>query len=256
MTDRYSYSSASSSSNQGEGSGSNNRATMGNRARSDSQWSTTSQGATGGQQVLPPQQQQQQTDERNHVIIKVGMVGDAGTGKTSLMVRYVEGNFNEDYIQTLGVNFMEKTISIRNTEITFSIWDLGGQREFVNMLPLVCNDAVAILFMFDLTRKSTLNSIKEWYRQARGFNKTAIPFLVGTKYDSFSAFAKEEQEEITKQARRFARAMKAPLIFCSTSHAINIQKIFKIILSKAFDLKCTIPEIKSVGEPLLLYVDT
>lgn len=51
---------------------------------------------------------------------------------------------------------MEKTISIRNTEITFSIWDLGGQREFVNMLPLVSNDAVALLFMFDLTRKSTL----------------------------------------------------------------------------------------------------
>ena len=235
---------------------------MENRARSDSQWSTTSHGSGTGQQQssssLQQQQQQQQqaTDERNHVIIKVGMVGDAGTGKTSLMVRYVEGNFNEDYIQTLGVNFMEKTISIRNTEITFSIWDLGGQREFVNMLPLVCNDAVAILFMFDLTRKSTLNSIKEWYRQARGFNKTAIPFLVGTKYDSFSAFTKEEQEEITKQARRFARAMKAPLIFCSTSHAINIQKIFKIILSKAFDLKCTIPEIKSVGEPLLLYVDT
>lgn len=128
---------------------------------------------------------------------------------------------------------MEKTISIRNTEITFSIWDLGGeykdkpwfehvglyqyrelsvgpslalryagQREFVNMLPLVCNDAVAILFMFDLSRKSTLNSVKEWYRQARGFNKTAIPFLVGTKYDAFAAFPKEEQEEITRQVRR------------------------------------------------------
>src|ERR1700694_5980329 len=87
------------------------------------------------------------------------MVGDSAIGKTSLMVKYVEGAFDEDYIQTLGmshmfwlttgVNFMEKTISIRNTEITFSIWDLGGQREFVNMLPLVCNDAVAILFMFD-----------------------------------------------------------------------------------------------------------
>jgi GTP-binding protein of the ras superfamily involved in termination of M-phase len=96
---------------------------------------------------------------------------------------------------------MEKTISIRNTEITFSIWDLGGQREFVNMLPLVCNDAVAILFMFDLTRKSTLNSIKEWYRQGRGFNKTAIPFLVGTKYDTFVNFPREEQEEISNQVR-------------------------------------------------------
>jgi Gtp-binding protein of the ras superfamily involved in termination of M-phase len=144
-----------------------------------------------------------------------------------------------------GVNFMEKTISIRNTEITFSIWDLGGQREFVNMLPLVCNDAVAILFMFDLTRKSTLNSIKEWYRQGRGFNKTAIPFLIGTKYDHFVSFPKEDQEEISTQvwlanvsagvesgadhtkARRFAKAMRASLIFSSTSHSINVQKVTK-----------------------------
>ncbi|KAI6366350.1 septum-promoting GTP-binding protein 1 [Pyricularia grisea] len=190
---------------------------------------------------------------RNHVVIKVGMVGDAQIGKTSLMVKYVEGSWDEDYIQTLGVNFMEKTISIRNTEITFSIWDLGGQREFVNMLPLVCNDAVAILFMFDLTRKSTLNSIKEWYRQGRGFNKTAIPILVGTKYDHFVNFPREDQEEISNQARRFAKAMRASLIFSSTSHSINVQKIFKIVLSKAFDLKCTIPEIENVGEPLLLY---
>ena len=111
---------------------------------------------------------------------------------------------------------MEKTISVRRTTITFSIWDLGGQREFVNMLPLVCNDAVAILFMFDLSRKSTLNSVKEWYRQARGFNKvchallvpivpltsflqTAIPFLIGTKFDTFATFPRDEQEEITKQ---------------------------------------------------------
>ena len=72
---------------------------------------------------------------------------------------------------------MEKTISVRRTTITFSIWDLGGQREFVNMLPLVCNDAVAILFMFDLSRKSTLNSVKEWYRQARGFNKVSADHI-------------------------------------------------------------------------------
>ncbi|KAI0009049.1 P-loop containing nucleoside triphosphate hydrolase protein [Xylariaceae sp. FL0662B] len=195
----------------------------------------------------------EQSNGRHHVVIKVGMVGDAQIGKTSLMVKYVEGSWDEDYIQTLGVNFMEKTISIRNTEITFSIWDLGGQREFVNMLPLVCNDAVAILFMFDLTRKSTLNSIKEWYRQGRGFNKTAIPILVGTKYDHFVNFPREDQEEISNQARRFAKAMRAALIFSSTSHSINVQKIFKIVLSKAFDLKCTIPEIENVGEPLLLY---
>lgn len=71
------------------------------------------------------------------------------------------------------------------------------------------------------------------------------------------------------QAKRFAKAMKASLIFSSTSHSINVQKvvhplatssfvtnckqIFKIVLAKAFDLKCTIPEIENTGEPLLLY---
>jgi GTP-binding protein of the ras superfamily involved in termination of M-phase len=61
--------------------------------------------------------------------------------------------------------------------------------------------------------------------------------------------SREEQEEITKQAKRFSRAMHAPLvsrlivmllnhkIFCSTALSINVHKIFKIVLAKAFDLK-------------------
>ena len=69
---------------------------------------------------------------------------------------------------------MDKTVSVRGTEITFSIWDLGGQKEFLNMLPLVCNEALAILFMFDLTRNSTLVSVKDWYRQARAINKVRV----------------------------------------------------------------------------------
>lgn len=191
------------------------------------------------------------SSEEEDLVVKVGMIGDSQIGKTSLMVKYVDGIFDEEYLQTLGVNFMEKSIILRDTKITFSIWDLGGQREFTNMLPLVCNDAVALLFMFDLTRRTTLNSIKEWYRQARGFNKQAIPFLVGTKYDSFVNLPADDQADITKQARKYSRAMRAPLVFCSTSHTINIQKIFKIILAKAFELKCTIPEIVEVGEPIL-----
>jgi GTP-binding protein of the ras superfamily involved in termination of M-phase len=192
----------------------------------------------------------------NNVVVKVGMVGDAQIGKTSLMVKYIEGKFDEDYIQTLGVNFMEKSITIKNTEITFSIWDLGGQREFISMLPLVCNDAVATLFMFDLSNKQSLKNVKEWYRQVRGMNKNSFAFLVGTKYDLFATeLSEKEQASITKQARKFAKAMKAPLIFSSAKghdgRAININKIFKIILSRVFNLKCTIPCISGVGEPIL-----
>ncbi len=48
-------------------------------------------------------QQQSQPANKSSVVIKVGMVGDAQIGKTSLMVKYVEGSWDEDYIQTLGM---------------------------------------------------------------------------------------------------------------------------------------------------------
>uniref|UniRef100_A0A6U3ZUB0 Septum-promoting GTP-binding protein 1 n=1 Tax=Octactis speculum TaxID=3111310 RepID=A0A6U3ZUB0_9STRA len=191
--------------------------------------------------------------ENDSVVLKCGMVGDMQVGKTTLMVKYVENRLDEDYIQTLGVNFMEKSIMLRDTEITFSIWDLGGQREFLSMLPLVCNEASAIFFMFDLSRKSTLISIKEWFRQARGLNRQAVSFLVGTKYDVFAAMPQEHQEDIDKQARKFAKAMKAPLVFTSATHSINVQKLFKVVLARVFDLRCTLENIEGVGDPLLIF---
>lgn len=189
----------------------------------------------------------------DNLLVKVGMVGDAQAGKTSLMVRYVEGKFDEDYIETLGVNFMEKTIKLPRAEVTFSVWDLGGAREFVSMLPLACNDAVAMLFVFDLTRKSTLMSIKEWYRQVRGLNKTAFPFLVGTKFDVFVREEESEKENVIRQARKYAKAMKAPLIFTSASVGINVQKIFKLVFSKVFNVKVSIPIKSAADEPILEY---
>lgn len=190
--------------------------------------------------------------KRKHTL-KVAMVGDPQIGKTSLMVKYVEGKFNEDYIQTLGVNFMEKTIDIQNTEIKFSIWDLGGQKQYMEMMPLVCNEAVALLFLFDLTRPATLASIRQWYMAARKLNKKAIPFLIGTKFDKFSAMQLKHKQEMTKQARKFAKAMHASLIFSSAARGINIAKIFKIVLAKAFRLKCRIPQVTRIGEPILEY---
>jgi len=191
--------------------------------------------------------------KRNSLVVKIGMVGDAQIGKTSLMVKYVEGKFDSDYIETLGVNFMEKSIALKNAEVTFSIWDLGGEREFISMLPLVCNDALVILFMFDLSRRSTLTSVKEWYRQVRGLNKQAFAFLIGTKYDIFATLPYDEQKEITKTARKFARAMKANLIFSSSSHSINVKNVFKLVFGKVFNVDCKVPVVKKVGDPIIEY---
>ncbi|SCU97767.1 LAFA_0G13146g1_1 [Lachancea sp. 'fantastica'] len=190
---------------------------------------------------------------KNTFTIKIGLIGDAQVGKTSLMVKYVENVFDEEYTQTLGVNCLSKKITLGSADILFYIMDLGGQREFINMLPLASEGAKAIVFLFDLTRPETLKSIQEWHRQATGFNERAVPLLVGTKYDLFVNLDPDLQAQISKQSMRYAQAMDAPLVFCSTSHSINVQKIFKIIIAKLYNLTMRASEIKQIGDPLLIY---
>lgn len=209
-----------------------------------------------GQEVQGHQHQQQQPTNvkvKNQVEVQIGLVGDAQVGKTSLMVKYVQNVFDEEYTQTLGVNFLKRKVSIRSTDIIFSIMDLGGQREFINMLPIASLGSSALVFLFDLTRPETLTSIKEWYRQAHGLNERAIPVLVGTKYDLFVDLDPVYQEQLSRASMEYAQVMDAPLIFCSTAKSINVQKIFKVALAKIFNLTLTVPEINEIGDPLLIY---
>lgn len=189
----------------------------------------------------------------NIITLKVAMLGNSNIGKTSFMAKYIDNDFQSDYIETIGVNFMDKSIKIKNTEIIFNIWDIGGQSEFKNMLPLVCNETNTILFMFDLTNLNSLYDIKEWYRQARGFNKNAKTMLIGTKYDLFQNLSLDQKNNITKNARKYSLAMKAPLIYCSSKDLTNIKNIFKIILVKNFDLKIPVIINSNVEEPIIEY---
>ena len=84
-------------------------------------------------------------------------------------------------------------------------------------------------------------------------NRTAHAILVGTKYDIFITLPPEEREAIDRDARRFARAMKAPVVFTSSTESINVLKLFKVILARSFGLNCTIPQLTEVGEPLLIF---
>merc|ERR1712224_593119 len=105
--------------------------------------------------------------------------------------------------------------------------------------------------MGDLTKKKSLVSVKQWYKQARAENKHAVTFLIGAKWDLYDVLPDKEKEEITKQARKFAKAMKAPLIYCSAQEAINVKKIFQIIISKVFNVPPKVREIHHYHEPIL-----
>lgn len=191
--------------------------------------------------------------ESKRIIIKVGMIGEMHTGKVNIMIKLVEDSVDNEYIESLGVNFIEKTVRLKNIAVTLSFWDLGGRKEYRQLMPLLCNDARVLLFVFDLTRKRTLSMVRRLFKIAKKQNKYAIPFLIGSKFDLFNQKDMEFKQEITNKAQKFAKLMRAPLIFCSSSRSINIQKIFQIIIARVFHLKPRVTEVKKVGEPILEY---
>ena len=171
------------------------------------------------------------------LLVKCALVGDVSVGKTSILCRYVDNRF--DATLTLGVAFLEKTIALPSlgSSVTLCLWDLGGS--YSALLPMVCASAVSVIFAFDLTNEDSLSSVKSWYKQVRALNKAALPFLVGTKHDLFEALPEERRIAISDKAKKYARAMGAPLVYCSALSSLNINKLFKLVFLRVFDLPIT-----------------
>lgn len=184
------------------------------------------------------------------VSLKISLLGDCQIGKTSFLIKYV-GDEEEKSLQMSGLNLVNKTLSVQGARISFSIWDVGGDSNSLDHLPIACKDSVAIFFMFDLTSRCTLNSVVGWYSQARKWNQTAIPVLIGTKFDDFVRLPPDLQWTVVTQARAYAKAMKATLFFSSAKHNINVNKIFKFIMAKLFNLPWTVERNLTIGEPII-----
>ncbi|KAL5548285.1 hypothetical protein UlMin_003516 [Ulmus minor] len=185
------------------------------------------------------------------VNLKISLLGDCQIGKTSFVIKYVGDEQEHICLEMSGLNLMDKTLSVQGARISFSIWDVGGDQTSQAHVPIACKDAVAILFMFDLTSRCTLNSVIGWYSEARKWNQTAIPILIGTKFDDFVRLPVDIQWTIVTQARAYAKAMKATLFFSSATHNINVNKIFKFIMAKLFNLPWKVERNLTIGEPII-----
>jgi len=120
-------------------------------------------------------------------IYKVVVVGDGGVGKTSMVLRYCENSFKENYIMTIGSNFSTKQVDLEeypNFLVKLQIWDLAGQKHFSFVRPPFYRGAGGIIYVFDLTRRSSFQNILEWKSEVEkviGNGKQSV--LVGNKID-------------------------------------------------------------------------
>jgi small GTP-binding protein len=118
--------------------------------------------------------------------IKVILCGDYRVGKTSLIRRYVNDSFEQNYVATIGVDISRREKRFNeNCTINFLIWDIGGQLQ--QMAPYrkrFYNGAHAAFLIFDKTRRESFVNIKKWIEDIDRRNPQGIPkILIGNKSD-------------------------------------------------------------------------
>ena len=86
---------------------------------------------------------------------KVCMVGLFGTGKTSLVQRFVHSRFSERYLSTVGVKIDRKEVEVDGAAVTLLLWDLSGRDGFEDITPSYLRGSHGILYVADGTRRET-----------------------------------------------------------------------------------------------------
>ena len=170
-------------------------------------------------------------------MFKVCLFGDGGVGKTTLINRFLTDVFKGGSQITIGVDFHIKKLEIQEKRITLQIWDFAGEERFRFLLPSYVLGASGGIFMFDITRYSSLRNFQDWLNIVRQGYKgpiDQIPILmVGSKLDLEykRAVSRDEAFELAKKNNLFG------YIECSSKDGQNVQEIFleiaRIMMKKA-----------------------
>lgn len=143
------------------------------------------------------------TDE---FIFKIVLIGDKMVGKTSLINRYVHDRFQGRYMGTIGLNVSTKDLKMKlngkTYEIHLLIYDLASEETFEDLFGPFSRGASGAIFVFDLTRKNTFESIDDWRERLHKLTNTDLSstsILIGNKSD-LQDFREVDSPEGTNKA--------------------------------------------------------
>ncbi|MFO7794660.1 MAG: Rab family GTPase [Promethearchaeati archaeon] len=122
----------------------------------------------------------------NQISLKVVVIGDGSVGKTTLLHRYINGEFIDTSTMTIGVDFYVKEIKFEETICQLNLWDISGQERFFFMIDKYLRGASGALLLFDITSMTSFVNLDKWVKilRERNTSNEEIPIiLIAAKYD-------------------------------------------------------------------------
>ncbi len=158
-------------------------------------------------------------------VLKLALLGDPAVGKTSLINRYTEEGFKENYQPTLGVNIIIKKLRFNDIKIQIAIWDIAGQEKYDLTRKMFFEGCHGSLLVYDITRQATFDRItSKWLEDFKKFGRPdGVYILIGNKVDLKESLAvpSEKGEKLAEEIRAI------DFIETSAKYGENVEIAFK-----------------------------
>eukprot|EP00697_Spironema_sp_BW2_P006138 gnl/Spiro4/18546_TR9937_c0_g1_i1.p1 gnl/Spiro4/18546_TR9937_c0_g1~~gnl/Spiro4/18546_TR9937_c0_g1_i1.p1 ORF type:complete len:223 (-),score=36.96 gnl/Spiro4/18546_TR9937_c0_g1_i1:34-648(-) len=160
---------------------------------------------------------------------KLVLLGESSVGKSSLVLRFVRGQFFEYQESTIGAAFLTQTVPLHdNTTVKFEIWDTAGQERYHSLAPMYYRGAAAAVVVYDITNRESFHRAKAWVQELqRQGNPNIVIALAGNKSDLASK-RKVEPEE----AQQYADENGITFQETSAKTPANVTELFAAIARK------------------------
>ena len=132
-------------------------------------------------------------------------------GKTSIVLRYCENQFNENHITTIQASFLRKALNISSQRVNLAIWDTAGQERFHALGPIYYRDANGALLVYDVTDRDSFLKVKMWVKELRKMLGKEITLVIaGNKVDLNRVVPLDEAEAYAASvgAKHFSTSAK------------------------------------------------
>ncbi|KAE8894005.1 hypothetical protein PF005_g14007 [Phytophthora fragariae] len=158
--------------------------------------------------------------------LKVIVVGNGNVGKTSMTTRYAKGKYTGTYKKTIGVDFMEKTVELRDLDETINlmIWDTAGQEEFDTLTSRYYKGAGAVIYVFSTVDRASFDDLPKWRRKVEEECGQICSVMVQNKIDleDEAAMTRDEVEDM-------ADYLNMRLYRSCVQDNINVGEVFRYL---------------------------
>merc|ERR1711871_705623 len=161
-------------------------------------------------------------------IFKVLIIGDSGVGKSCILKRYTDNEYEDSFLSTIGVDLRIKNLLKGNNRIKLQIWDTAGQERFQTITSNYYRNSKVVIIVYDITDKESFYNLNKWIEQCNQFNgEKVLKIIVGNKIDS------ENKREIDRElVNNFCKSNNLFHIETSAKNSEKIDELFEHIIEE------------------------